>query len=137
MKEQERIAALLEKYWQAETTVEEERELAAFFRGDNIPAEWADYRQVFAFFADEGQVVPSEDLQHRIMQSIHPRRQTLSWWAAAAVIILALGLITLTEPGSPPSIKDTYDNPQQALAAVQKALFTVSKNLNKGIQPLK
>jgi len=136
MKEQERIAVLLEKYWQAETTVEEERELAAFFSGGDIPVEWADYKQVFSYFADEGQVTPSEDLQHRIMMSIYPRRQRLSWWAAAAVIAgITIGIATLSPTA--PAVEDTYDDPQQALAAVQKALFTVSRNLNKGIQPLK
>jgi len=34
-------------------------------------------------------------------------------------------------------IKDTYDDPQQALAAVQKALLTASAKMNKGLRPLK
>jgi len=145
MKEKERITALLEKYWQAETTVEEERELAEFFRGEALPVEWEAYREVFGFFAAEAEVTPAEDLEQRILTAIHPPQQRtiyfppirFAWWAAAAVIILSIGLIPLFRSASPTVMKDTYDDPQQALAAVQKALFTVSRNLNKGLQPLK
>ena len=148
MKEQ-RIAALLEKYWQAETTVEEERELAAYFRGPAVPVEWETYREVFGFFAAEAEVVPGEDLGQRILRAVRPRRLGMAWWAAAAVIVLVVGLVNLSQPEKGPVVeggagkeqqvyvvKDTYDDPQQALAAVQKALLTVSKNLNKGIRPL-
>jgi len=142
----ERIAALLEKYWQAETTVEEERELAEYFRGPGVPPEWESYREVFSFFAQEAQVQPGEYLEERIMQHIHPRpRLRVAWWAAAAVIVLMLGVEPLFRPApekqhlvqSASIVTDTYDDPQQALAAVQKALFTVSKNMNKGLRPIK
>ena len=138
----ERIAALLEKYWQAETTVEEERILAEYFRSPDVPPEWESHRELFSFFSQEAQVKPGEYLEERIMQHIHPRRH-LAWWAAAAVIILLLGLIPLLQPErvhvgqKTYALADTYDDPQQALAAVQKALFTVSKKMNKGLHPLK
>lgn len=142
MEQRERIAALLEKYWQAETTVEEERILAEYFRGAEVPPEWESHREVFAFFSREAQVAPSEKLEERIMQRIRPHRH-LPWWAAAAVIIFLLGLVPLLQPDQVHeeqkayAVADTYDDPQQALAAVQKALFTVSKKMNKGLHPLK
>jgi hypothetical protein len=142
----ERIAALLEKYWQAETTVEEERILAEYFRSPDVPPEWESHRELFSFFSQEAQVRPGKDLEEKIMQHIRPRLH-LPWWAAAAVIILLLGLLPLLQPETirdiPPvgqkafAMADTYDDPQQALAAVQKALFTVSKKMNKGLHPLK
>jgi hypothetical protein len=138
----ERIATLLEKYWQAETTVEEEKILAEYFRGPDVPPEWESHREIFSFFSQEAQVKPGAYLEEKIMQHIRPRRH-MAWWAAAAVIIGLLALIPLLQPEKPRvgqrsfAVADTYDDPQQALAAVQKALFTVSKKMNKGLHPLK
>jgi len=136
--ERQRIAALLEKYWQAETTVEEERELAEYFRGSGVPPEWESYREIFSFFEQEAQVQPGEHLEERIMQRISPRpQQRTAWWAAAAAILLVTTLIQLFQPAPKAAVADTYDDPQQALAAVRKALFTVSKKMNEGLQPMK
>ncbi|MDO6430502.1 hypothetical protein Q4E93_07890 [Flavitalea sp. BT771] len=160
--ERESIAALLERYWQAETTVEEEKTLAAYFRGGNdIPPEWEPYRGIFSFFAEEAEVRAGQDLEEKILEHIRPlpavgparTRLRFAWWAAAAVIILVAGLVPLLQPAPEPavpsvaqyasrtlndaSIKDTYDDPQQALAAVQRALFKASVKMNKGLHPLK
>ena len=129
--EKERIAGLLEKYWQADTTVEEEKILAEYFRGPDIPPEWEPYRDIFTFYEEERQIkMPSGIV---IPRPVH----RMAWWAAAAVIILGLGLSLFFREAPPPGMKDTYDDPQQALAAVQKALFTASKKINKGLRPLK
>jgi hypothetical protein len=170
--EQVMIAALLEKYWLAETTVEEERQLAEYFRQPVIPAEWEPWRNVFAYFETEAQITPGEDFEARLLERIRQAEATAPgpsnsdlraapdpgpayqlatapvrpifrrapWWAAAAVIILALGISRLAEsPGtvSPTSgeataIKDTYDDPQQALAAIRRALGTASAKMNHG-----
>ena len=146
--ERQRIAALLEKYWQAETTVEEERELAEYFRRPGVPPEWASYREIFSFFEQEAQVQPSESLEERIMQRISSRpQQRTAWWAAAAAILLLLSVEPLFRNRPAPekasaeqrvvAMADTYDDPEQALAAVRKALFTVSKKMNEGLQPIK
>jgi len=141
----ERIAALLEKYWQAETTVEEERALAEYFRGPDVPPEWESCRQLFTFFEQHTEMSPRPELEARIMDSIRPRRR-MAWWAAAAAILLMLGIAPLFRQApekTPPvvqsasMIKDTYDDPGQALAAVRKALLTMSKKMNKGLQPIK
>ena len=171
--EQPMIAALLEKYWRAETTIEEEKQLAEYFTQPDIPAQWEPLRNVFAYFEEEAKVTPGEDFEARLLERIlqveahkpahAPVRPLLNrnpWWAAAAVIILALGLSRLIGPaqtGSPgqgslaqsrdsapakesaatayndaATIKDTYEDPQQALAAIRHALGTASAKMNSG-----
>lgn len=175
--EQDVIAALLEKYWQAETTVAEERQLADYFRQPGIPPEWEPWRNVFAYFEEEAQVRPGKDFESKLLQRIqqmevedgHSSRNSghpstapayaLSrrgpWWAAAAVILIALGISRLGGPTMTPArsiipdaagtwsragytnggiavIKDTYDDPQQALAAIQKALHIAAEKMNRG-----
>jgi hypothetical protein len=138
----ERVAALLEKYFQAETTVEEEQELAEYFRNDDILPEWAPYRELFSFFAEEAQVRSGQHLEEKIMQQVRPRLQVRWSVAAAAILILGMSLFLMYQPSTPvvgmkENFKDTYNDPQQALAAVQKALFRASEKMNKGLRPLK
>lgn len=158
------VKALLEKYWQAETTVEEEKALAAWFR-DNPDAdpELESSRALFAWIDEESQVTPGEDFEARILQAITAGQTDQPLQAdqlmpvryfhggliaaAASVCILVAGLFLLQpEPGSPPAdagtasaadrsvavIRDTYDDPQQALAAVRRALLVASVHLNEG-----
>jgi hypothetical protein len=148
------IKALLEKYWQTETTVEEEKTLAAYFRGPGIDPELEPFRQLFAYFEEEGKVTPGEDFESRILERIHqadaasvPTIRPVRRWlntatAAAAAVIFAIGLFIMYQPGHPvagsatantgAAIKDTYDDPQQALAAIRHALLTASARMNQG-----
>jgi hypothetical protein len=92
---------------------------------------------------------PGPELEKRILDGIRPRRHTAGWWAAAAAILLMLGIGPLFRLRQAPEkapvasvqsasmIKDTYDDPEQALAAVRKALLTASKKMNKGLRPIK
>jgi hypothetical protein len=38
---------LLDRYFAAETSLEEEAQLRAFFRQDELPAEWQPYQAIF------------------------------------------------------------------------------------------
>jgi hypothetical protein len=170
--EQAMIAALLEKYWLAETSVEEEEQLAAYFRQPVVAPELEPFRHVFAYFASEASVVPNDDLGDRILERIAgldraqatpatirslPRRNLFGrqvWWAAAAVVVLGISVYlavpsqhreggggsnkthsnSVADNGRPAGIavKDTYDDPKLALAAIQKALLAVSTKMTRG-----
>ncbi len=64
------IRGLLAKYWQAETTVGEEKILAGYFGGAEVAPEWEELRPLFAFFAEEAQVGPREGFQSRILERV-------------------------------------------------------------------
>jgi hypothetical protein len=201
------IKRLLEKYWLADSSLEEEAQLAAYFRQPDIAVEFESVRELFAWREEETQVKPGEDFDQRLLlrlaasgaeaegasrveellrveevsrvegasrvERASARRggvlRGLGFpvrFAAAAAIILCLGLgwlISVTSrgvvarggkmagvaaeemrgvtaeqvagatagvPGS--AIKDTYTDPRQALAAVQKALVFASVRINEG-----
>lgn len=139
------IAALLERYWEAETTLEEEQILADYFRQPAIDKRLEPYRAVFGYFEVESKVKASEDLESRILKSILSEEEAaptapvrkmtamrIQWWAAAAVVACIILFSVFQPMGHGDTIKDTYDNPRDALAAFQKALLKVSVNMNKG-----
>jgi hypothetical protein len=160
---QPEIKALLEKYWQAETTLEEERQLAEYFRRDinpDIDPELESFRPMFAWMAEEAQLTPDEGFDSRMLQRIGSAEQRIAptrsirpafGYAAAAAIILciAISFFISIGPGTTPppevavtnpkpavihknEIKDTYDDPQKALAAVRHALLIASVRINQG-----
>jgi hypothetical protein len=151
--EHEPIKALLEKYWLAETTVEEEKAIADYFRGGDIDPALEPYRPFFDYIEEESQVSPSPDLETRILAAVQPVRSLwglkTGYAAAAAVILcvsslfLALQLSRETQIAQTPTttaptqiaqttIKDTYDDPEKALAAVRRALLVASTAMNEG-----
>lgn len=74
------IQALLDKYMDGTTTLEEEDILASYFRGKDVPQEWEDYRQMFqeieAMIPSPVPVVSQTKASHR----------WIGWCAAAAVV---------------------------------------------------
>jgi hypothetical protein len=153
------VIALLDKYWQAETTLGEEKALAEYFRGASIDPELEQYREVFAFFEAEAQVMASPGLGDRILRHIGiadeaPVRRIRSFGggllaAAAVIAAVVIGLFVLTPAqergvgaGSALAtvrhggIQDTYDDPEQALAVVRHALLVASTHLNESRQEL-
>jgi hypothetical protein len=150
--EYEIIKQLLDKYWEANTSLEEEKMLADYFKSGNVHPNLLVYCQLFSYYDEQYQVSLPEDFDKKVLQRIEEQksapviRKMNSIWlrVAAAVIILitAAGIyknINHLEIASQRTasyqviaMKDTYQDPQQALIAVQNALMEVSKNMNKG-----
>ena len=67
------IEQILERYFNAETTLEEERILRAFFSQQDIPAELEQWRALF--IADEEEVL-GDDFDNRILNMIEEESKT-------------------------------------------------------------
>jgi len=71
------IEQLLERYWAAETTLEEEGILRAFFSQKDIPAELEQYRALFTYEAEEVSAHHlGDDFDARILAMIEEESQT-------------------------------------------------------------
>ena len=103
------IEQLMERYWNAETTLEEEEILRAFFSQEDIPAELSQYAPLFAYEHTEKAVdVLGEDFDEKMLQMVgeaprseeRPQAQIISLRerlmplfksAAVVAIVLTLG----------------------------------------------
>jgi hypothetical protein len=97
---QHQIKALLDKFMDGQTTVEEEALLAEYFRSSDVPAEWEDYRLMFSYFDHgmEGDLVPVEQ-QRPTLTRLMGRR----WWgiaAAACITAVIVATAVLHQPES-------------------------------------
>lgn len=97
------IEQLLDRYWQCETSLEEEQILRAFFQQNDIPAEMSQYKPLFTYVNEEKQTdVLGEDFDEKMLSligeepkakviSIRQRLMPLFRAAAVVAIVLTLG----------------------------------------------
>lgn len=84
-----RIRTLTDRFFDGETTLEEERELYDFYRQENLPDDLKAYRELFLDF--DALRCPAELQQHFGKQTTTSRRVRRWLVAAAAVLALVLG----------------------------------------------
>jgi hypothetical protein len=155
----EKINNLLIKYFNGDTSLEEERKLMVYFSSDNVDERLIKYKPFFISLRKEKEVEPSDVLLEMISQLILPRRivdkrpfmeiiKGKTWWrmaATVAILLVASWAISKHFESKSPSIigqiqprkakiivLDENTDPQMALIEVEKALMRVSKNMKKG-----
>lgn len=129
--ELDNIRLLLDRYFEGETTLEEEKILAAFFASADVPADLQPYRALFGFFAEARELEPKTEV------SLPVKRNRLRWIPVAASVVLLLGAGTFAYFHSEkmPSKQElgTYDDPEVAYQETQKALKLLSQHVNSGV----
>jgi hypothetical protein len=145
MKE-EKLKELLEKYYNGDSSLEEERLLKKYFEGDIILPGYEVEKDIFIHFSRPGDIPePSENLEMRIRESIDnldtKQKKTISfrWYYAtagiAAILMITFGLLFFLKQNAEP--KDTFSDPVLAYAETMKVLNNISEKLNKGTKSLK
>lgn len=96
------IEQLLERYWQCETSLEEEAQLRAFFNGGDVPGHLLRYKDLFVYQQLQQQEHLGEDFDARVLAEIEvpvvkAKRLTLTarfmpLFKAAAVVAVVLSL---------------------------------------------
>jgi hypothetical protein len=130
---------LLKKYWDCETTLEEEKQLREYFGGNNIPDQWKDTAALFRYF-EETKKKSLNDLafEGQVIQKIHaPKKSrlvrlvynTMRIAAGLAVVLAATWFIrNEIREATPQAVVDTYDDPKLAFEETKKALLMISKS---------
>lgn len=116
------IEQLLEKYWNCETSIEEEQILRSFFHQKEVPAHLFRYKPLFAYQEAEKEVKLGDDFDSRILAEIErpvvkARRLTLHTrfmplFKAAAVMALLFtvgGVVKHSMDGNKAGVVYVYD----------------------------
>ena len=127
----DRIENLLEKYFEAETCIAEEKELKDYFNSSDVAPSMEQYKPLF------GYVVHAKQEQFRATIPLNTiKRKRVVWLSVAAsvAVLLGVGLFTFNNYNQPKSGDyGTYDDPEVAFRETQKALAMISQHVNKGI----
>ena len=127
------IEQLLEKYFQGETSIAEEKELKVYFSSSDVAQHLEQYKQVFGYFS-----VAKEQQFEKTIPIASKKRSNVAWLSVAASVVIMLGVGTFyyfNSSNQEVSGKyGTYDDPEIALKETQRALDLISKNVNVGIE---
>lgn len=133
------IEQLLERYWEAETSPEEESILRAFFAQDEVPEAFAPYKALFDYTRQAAEEVPGREFDERVtkmarkLENEHPvagkhtlmfRLRPFMHAAAILAVVVTIGTTAsrFLQSGkdqplwdySAEAYKDTYDTPEEA-----------------------
>ncbi|MEQ9423412.1 MAG: hypothetical protein RJQ09_03260 [Cyclobacteriaceae bacterium] len=139
--EQKELKYLLEKYWKAETTLEEERFLKDFF-ASNLSQGFEKESELFKYFNKTSNDFLNKSFDEKILSRIEKKdvkvislqRFLVSWKAAAVVSGIIVATLVLKNPfgSSNAEMADTFDNPKDAYEATKEALMIISTKMNRG-----
>ncbi|MGC9373717.1 MAG: hypothetical protein ACP5DQ_01575 [Bacteroidales bacterium] len=144
------IKALLEKYYNGETSLEEEKQLQNYFTANEGYEEFAEDKAIFIFTTEEAkQTNQLPDLGNEIWNNIEKNENInrlknkkllhycLSIAASIAIFVVSFFFVhNEINKQSTITFNDTYDNPELAYLQAKEALLYVSSKLNSGTEHL-
>lgn len=133
--ELDRIEELLEKYFDGNSTDQEELILRNYFSQGNIAEHLIQYRNLFGYFAEAKKIKNEKEFMLKSAEEPRKNRAFLLSIAATLVVGLGVGIFMFTSY-NPKNEEDlgTYDDPKIALEETQKALALLSKHVNTGLE---
>jgi hypothetical protein len=143
------IEILLEKYYEGETTREEEKLLREFFSADEVPAHLRQHQSLFRFFTSEASLTLDSVKQEKVlmrrlnrfekevsatdMQPVQRRMYYLSGIAAGLLILIGLVFTFKSELLRKHFPLKENASTEMAYAQTKQALLLVSVGLNTGL----
>lgn len=130
--ESDKIETLIEKYFQGETSIAQEKQLQDYFSAPNVAQHLEQYQPMFAYF--------SQARQQQFTQAVplQTKKRSVAWLSVAASVVVLLGVGTYIYLNNNSSSKQetlgTYDDPEVAFRQTQKALAMLSAHVNTGIE---
>lgn len=118
------IEKLIEKYENAETSLQEEQKLKEYFQQDDIPAHLLELKAMFNYFDESSKESYTKSIP------LKPRRSNWKWLSIAATVALLVSIYTINSPGT--LNESERQEAQLAFQETQKAFQLISQNLNKG-----
>lgn len=137
------IHNLLEKYWNCETSLEEEKELHRFFTADDVPEEFHQYLPLFSYIKEEQSAILSEDFEERLQHLLDEKGKQkyitirifrpLLRIAVSLLLIIGVGIsfYFISKQDNRPHFVETFEDPNAAMKQAAFALEKLSHALQK------
>ncbi|NPD87020.1 hypothetical protein HNS38_19890 [Lentimicrobium sp. L6] len=132
MMKTENIKQLLQKYFEGETNLLEEKQLRHYFLYEDIAPELAQYKILFTVFEEDKNIIAELEEEDLLPETTMRKIDWKSWtsWSAAAVILLVLGFSWFY---SQTSIQNNTLSPKEIQIA-QKYLSIGLESMDKGYE---
>jgi len=143
------IDNLLDKYWEGETSIEDEQVLKKYFLSSDVAEQHAAFRDLFVYFDHESKVkYPTQNQSNTPESETTFKVRSLSIkkyiYAAAAIFLLAIySVFVINNLKNEPQTKESYsqvqeiEDPEEALRVTKQALALLSKKFNSSTKTVK
>ena len=158
----EQVKSLLSRFYEGQTTPEEERQLAAFFRREDVPEDLQQDKQLFLLLAQTSEQEMPQDIAEEItafvnnlgQQDIQPlthisqqrkgviyrlKTPPKVWYRVAAMVAILLtiggGVLHHQRTYAPDPFRDTCATPEEAAAQIQRANSMIAKATEQCMAP--
>ncbi|MEI7896766.1 MAG: hypothetical protein WCJ26_06990 [bacterium] len=144
------IEVLLEKFYEGETSLQEERMLRDFFREQRVPAHLLSHQPLFAFMSAEQQnEITSPEFDQKLTSKLliepdktpvvrllpqRPSRLIIMSIAAGILLLVGLFLTIQLDVFKNPLKQSGSTNSEISYADASQALMLVSANFNTGLK---
>jgi len=137
-----KIDALLSKYWNCETSLEEEQQLREHFKSGNIPEQQKETAALFRYFElQKKKSLTDVSFDAQILAKTRKEKKgiivklaynSMRIAAGVAVLLVAIWFIrTEVRKSTPQAVVDTYSDPKLALEETKKALMMISRSFGR------
>ena len=149
----EKVRKILERFYQGETTLEEERWLLDYLSSTSVPEELLADQELFMAFGQKEDSIPVPgDLNEKILKNLDreekksQRTRRISLYSlsglAAGLLALVAVYVFFLKADTPILFSaqeriDTYEDPMDAYEEAKKTLAYVSVKLNAGTSEIK
>lgn len=119
-----KIENLLEKYFEAKTTIQEEAVLKEYFAQDDVATHLAEHKEMFNFFNDSSLETSSRTIE---LSRRNIRIIPVKWLSIAAMLVFFIGVYSIYQQN-----ETEKEEAMMAYMETQRALNMISSSLNKG-----
>ncbi len=143
------IDHLLDKYWEGDTSLEDEQTLKQYFLSSDVVEQHIAFKDLFVFFDQESNVkypTGSQTITSETKTNVKVRSLTIKkyLYAAAAIFVLAIcSIFVVNNLKNDVPTKETYtqveeiEDPEEALRVTKQALALLSKKFNSSTKTVK
>jgi hypothetical protein len=143
-----KIEELLNKYWNCESSVEEEQQLRKYFKESNVPEQLKDTATLFRYFEEnKKKTLADASFEQQVLDKVksRPRGKMASLVFNAMRIAAGIGVLVVAfifvknevRKSTPQEMVDTYEDPKLAFEETKKALLLISKSFGTAEQNAK
>lgn len=141
------INELLKKYWDAESSLEEEAQLAAYFKSDAVAPDHLPYKDLFLYYDMVGNMSLEESSKViTLSHNINRIRRSILGIAASLLLLLSAGIFFINNEVNEPSYygkttviteeEEALEITKDALAFLSFKLDESSKNITSDVQKM-
>ena len=138
------IKNLVEKFYEGETTEQEDLRLMEYFESEVVPEELYTEKYYFQSVAKMSEASLDDSFERRLMDKIseQPSKNSYRIWiyslsGVAATIAIFFAIWLGNDVFYPTKVYGTIDDPNIAFLETRKVLEEVSTTMNKGLVPAK